>query len=211
MPRLVIIAGPNFSGCSTLADALSKVLLRQNLSANVVSLRDYQYGRHRKFRPDEFEYMVPDPEEINFSKLKEDIYKFSIGIPFRKPQFDTFRMRRLKKAVTVMPADYLIVEGSLGLFDAEVVSASFINIYLDLDLNHCLSRFIQILGNSSLTLQYSAHGAWRYKIRPNNVRNVIPTVSNAVCDHGIMLSGKDELGVNLRVIMEKMASLIPVR
>lgn len=207
MSRLIIISGPNFAGKTSLANCLAKSLQNDGKTTSVISMTDYFKVQKIFGSPSKYEYMISDPDKFDFIALESDILDFIYGREFSRPKFDTKSMKRSSENVLVSPCDYLILEGTLGLYDAGIYCKSFLNVYLDLELVKCFARFLKTIDRSSMQLEREIQAVWNKRIKPLLTKIVIPTVSQAVEPNGLLVKGDNAMHKNLEEIMNKIKNL----
>lgn len=136
----IAITGPSASGKSGLAEKLKKNLGKDNC---IVLCQDnyYKDWSHLKLK---------QRKKINFDALKsfdiallrKHLKYLKQGRGIRMPLYDFVKSKRLKASKEVMPLRFVIIEGLMPFFDAQLRSICDYKIYIDTPSWLCLARRI---------------------------------------------------------------------
>lgn len=136
-PYLISIAGDSSSGKDTLSDALQNILIK----GKSISISGDNYHKWDRGMPMWSIMTHLDPKANNLDQYKDDIFnlKSRKNIVSQNYQHGTGKMTLsfLSKS-----NEFILASGLHALYDQEVVKASDLNIYLDIDEG--LRRFLKI-------------------------------------------------------------------
>lgn len=119
------------------------------------------------------------PESMDIDMLVEKVESLKRGEKTEIPVYSFVKHNREERTTTVYGANVIILEGIYALYDERLRDLMDLKIFVDTDLDVCLSRRIM---RDLVWRGRDFEGAmkqWETFVKPNAVRNVIPTINHA--------------------------------
>lgn len=167
---LIGIAGPSCSGKTTLASALAAALD----SASVLPMDMYYRDLAHLSLPERASVNFDAPGALDWPLLVEHAARLAAGHAVDAPVYDFATHTRSRERRTVLPGNFVVVEGILALHHSELASVFDVRVYVDTPDEVCLARRevrdVRDRGRTleSVRRQYSGH------VRPMAERYVFP-------------------------------------
>lgn len=144
-PIVVAISGPSGSGKTELANALLKQINNHHSIELATLLHEDNYYR------DQSQLTHAQRENINYDHpdafdellLQQHIKALTIGKPIEVPHYNFNTHCRSNKKSVLDPSPIIIIEGILLLARDSLLNEFDLKLYVDTDLDVCLSRRIQ--------------------------------------------------------------------
>lgn len=125
------------------------------------------------------EWDFDTPSSLDLDLLYETVKSLKNGEKTQIPVYSFSKHARTDKTTTIYGANVIIIEGIYALYDKRLLDLMDTKIYVDTDLDVCLSRR---LTRDILYRGRDLSGAikqWETFVKPNAVRYVNPTLDNA--------------------------------
>ena len=134
---IIGIAGGTGSGKSTFTNRI-----KEEFGDRVcVVYYDNYYKAHDDMSFEERKLINYDhPDSFETDLLVEHLHKLKEGIPIRCPVYDYTIHNRTDKTIEIKPADVIIIEGILVLYDRRLAEMMDIKIYVDADADERILR-----------------------------------------------------------------------
>jgi len=191
-----LIGGPTCSGKTTLARAIATAL--PTGACSIITLDSY----YRDLEHVPFEaratHNFDHPDSIDWELVTKHAEILARGEPVDAPEYDFASHGRRARAVTVVPAPIIMIEGLLALHDRNLRVLADLRIFMHVDDATCLARRIlrdteeRGRTEASIAAQYAA------TVRPMAERFILPTRVYADLD----LNGAVQLGTLVDYVME---------
>ncbi len=135
MSHIIAIAGPSCAGKTELARLLARAL-----SAPILPMDAYY--RELDFLPLEsrckFNFDIPDALDHNL--LREHVTCLAAGVPVERPVYDFTVHTRAPVRETLVPGQYLILEGLFALYWDDLRPLLSTKVYVDAPDDVCFAR-----------------------------------------------------------------------
>ncbi|KAG5419408.1 URK1 [Candida metapsilosis] len=125
------------------------------------------------------EYDFDTPSSLDLDAIVETVHTLKRGGKSTIPVYSFAKHARTDKTNTIYGANVIIIEGLYALYDPRLLSMMDLKIYVDTDLDICLSRR---LIRDILYRGRDLNGAikqWTTFVKPNAVKYINPTKENA--------------------------------
>ena len=134
---IIGIAGGTGSGKSTFTNRI-----KEEFGDRVsVIYYDNYYKAHDDMSFEERKLINYDhPDSFETDLLVEHLHKLKEGVPIQCPVYDYSIHNRTDKTIEVKPADVIIIEGILVLYDRRLAEMMDIKIYVDADADERILR-----------------------------------------------------------------------
>ena len=134
---IIGIAGGTGSGKSTFTNRI-----KEEFGDRVcVIYYDNYYKAHDDMSFEERKLINYDhPDSFETDLLVEHLHKLREGIPIRCPVYDYTIHNRTDRTIEIRPADVIIIEGILVLYDRRLAEMMDIKIYVDADADERILR-----------------------------------------------------------------------
>ena len=134
---IIGIAGGTGSGKSTFTNRI-----KEEFGDRVcVVYYDNYYKAHDDMSFEERKLINYDhPDSFETDLLVEHLHKLREGIPIRCPVYDYTIHNRTDRTIEIKPADVIIIEGILVLYDRRLAEMMDIKIYVDADADERILR-----------------------------------------------------------------------
>lgn len=178
-PYIIGMAGNSGSGKTSLSQ---KIIQEINQPWTVLLSFDNFYKplsqeeRQKAFN-NEFDFDTPD--SLDLALLYKVVKSLKNGEKTEIPIYSFNKHDRTNKTTTIYGANVIIIEGIYALYDQRLLDLMDIKIYVDTDLDICLARRLTrdiLYRGRDLT---GAMKQWEKFVKPNAVRYVNTTMSNA--------------------------------
>lgn len=178
-PYIIGVAGNSGSGKTSISQQIIREL---NQPWTVLLSFDNFY---RPLSPDQKkkafnnEWDFDTPSSLDLDALYETVKCLKRGEKAVIPVYSFELHDRTEKTTTIYGANVIIIEGLYALYDQRLLDLMDIKIYVDTDLDICLARR---LTRDILYRGRDLSGAmkqWETFVKPNAVRYLNPTMSNA--------------------------------
>lgn len=178
-PYIIGVAGNSGSGKTSISQ---KVIQELNQPWTVLLSFDNFY---KPLTPEESvkafknEFDFDTPTSLDLDLLVETVKNLKKGNKTEIPVYSFAKHARTDKKTTIYGANVIIIEGIYALYDQRLLDLMDIKVYVDTDLDICLSRR---LTRDILFRGRDLSGAmkqWETFVKPNAVRHVNPTMNNA--------------------------------
>lgn len=138
--KLIIVAGSSGSGKSTI----SKTIL-ENFGAGVAQIvcldRFYLKDKTKLPKVAGTQHANYDhPDAFDWPLARKCIKSLLNGKPTEFPVYNYLTQNRAKKGQIIKPSDIVILEGTLPLYDQELIEMANLKIYVDTSLDECFIR-----------------------------------------------------------------------
>jgi uridine kinase len=194
-PLVVGIAGGTGSGKTTVAKKIINAVGRENVALldQDSYYRDLSYLDIEERRENNFDH----PDSIEFELMKEQIMQLQNGQGVSRPVYSFATSTRTSETIPVQPAEVLIVEGILVLWDKSIRELMDIKIFVetedDIRIIRRLSRDVKERGRS---LQHVID-QYLDTVRPMHLTFVEP--SKRYADLIIPEGGKNQVAISMVV------------
>ena len=140
-PLIIGIAGGSGSGKSTVARNVAQALRTESVAfidmdAYYLSFVDLPIEERRKINWDH-------PDAFDWPLLIEQLERLAAGEAVEKPVYDFVTHTRSHQAVTIPPADVVVIDGILLFSDARVRDLCDVKVFVDADADIRLIRRIR--------------------------------------------------------------------
>ncbi|KAI5965147.1 URK1 [Candida pseudojiufengensis] len=127
----------------------------------------------------ENEHDFDKPDALDLDAVVETIQNLKKGGKAIIPVYSFAKHSRTERTNTIYGANVVIVEGLYALYDERLLSMMDLKIYVDTDLDICLSRrLIRDILYRGRDLKGTIK-QWQYFVKPNAVKYINPTKDNA--------------------------------
>lgn len=134
------IAGGTGAGKTTVAQ---EVTARVEDSAVVIPLDNYYRDLSHLDFEERRQVNYDHPDAFEWDRLRSDLGALLEGRSIEMPQYDFTEHARLDETVTVEPADVIVLEGILALYDEEISDMYDLKVYVETDADVRILRRIQ--------------------------------------------------------------------
>jgi uridine kinase len=190
--KCIAIGGCSGSGKTYFAAALSQHLG----SFTIISIDDYYLGLERMPHSRDQKTTFDHPSAIEWPLLREQVALLLKGHSQMKPVYD-FRNHKRAGFDRVHPADFLIVEGIFGLYDASMNGLAHAKVYMH---SSQILLFVKRLKRDTRERGRTVISTVRQYVKsvyPMLKKHVLPTRANADIIVNNSLSKKD-FGTEIR-------------
>ena len=125
-PILLALVGDSAAGKSTLGDGIAALLGDQRVT--VITTDDYH--KHNRKERSELRLSALHPDCNDLDLLSEHLERLANGIPVKKAPYN-HATGDFDAPRTIVPAEFLIVEGLLGLYSQSLRDRYDVSVYLD--------------------------------------------------------------------------------
>ncbi|EDV27442.1 uncharacterized protein TRIADDRAFT_20888 [Trichoplax adhaerens] len=146
-PFIIGIAGGTASGktsvCKKVIEELDLAENSSNRNAVVAVSQDSFYkdlSPHEKDLAKVGEYNFDHPDAFDEDLMKETMLKIASGKPVNLPIYDRINFKREREVIHIEPADVVIFEGILVLYDKDLRNIMHMKVFVDTDSDTRLSR-----------------------------------------------------------------------
>jgi uridine kinase len=204
-PYLIGIVGGSGSGkTSFLRDLLARLSEKQ---CAVISQDNYYRPIHEQERDANGQPNFDLPTSIHVEHFHADVQKLTRGEAITKTEYTFNHRERQGRAITVEPAEVLILEG-LFLFHYEQISKMLdLRVFIDADLAICKARRLERdaheRGYAAAHVEYQ----WREHVLPAYEKYIVPYREQAhlvVANHADYDAG---IVTVTNLVLQKLASL----
>ncbi|CAH6723000.1 uridine kinase [[Candida] jaroonii] len=178
-PYIIGVAGNSGSGKTSISQ---KIIEHLNQPWTVLLSFDNFYKpltKEQSVKAFNNEWDFDRPESLDLDLLVEVVGKLKKGEKAEIPVYSFASHSRTNKTTTIYGANVIIIEGLYALYDQRLLDMMDIKIYVDTDLDICLSRR---LTRDILYRKRDLSGAmkqWETFVKPNAVKFLNPTMNNA--------------------------------
>lgn len=130
------IAGASSSGKTTLGKKIQELLGKENCF--VISQDNFYKGLPNDVIIDEYNF--DHPEAIDFAKMKKFINDILVNKTAKLPYYDFTQHKSTHNRIINFTGNCIILEGIFSLLDDELCNKMNLKIYVDTDLDICLTR-----------------------------------------------------------------------
>lgn len=134
------IAGGTGAGKTTVA---REVTARVEDSAVVIPLDNYYRDLSHLDFEERRDVNYDHPDAFEWERLRQDLGALLEGQTIEMPQYDFTEHARLEETKTVTPADVIVLEGILALYDDEISSMFDLKVYVETDADVRILRRIK--------------------------------------------------------------------
>ncbi|CCE79948.1 Piso0_003041 [Millerozyma farinosa CBS 7064] len=179
VPYIIGVAGYSASGKTSISQ---KIISEINQPWTVLLSLDNFYkplSKEERKLAFENEFDFDTPSSLDLDLLVEVIKSLKNGKKTEIPIYSFVKHDRTSKTATIYGANVIIIEGIYALYDQRLLDLMDIKIYVDTDLDVCLSRR---LTRDILYRGRDLSGAlkqWEKFVKPDAVRYVYPTINAA--------------------------------
>ncbi|KAK6459541.1 uridine kinase [Scheffersomyces xylosifermentans] len=178
-PYIIGVAGNSGSGKTSISQ---KIIQELNQPWTILLSFDNFYNPlNEEERKQAFNnnFDFDTPESLDLDLLVETVKSLKSGEKTQIPVYSFQHHNRTSKSTTIYGANVIIIEGIYALYDQRLLDLMDLKIYVDTDLDICLSRR---LTRDILYRGRDLAGAikqWETFVKPNAVKYVNPTMNNA--------------------------------
>ena len=169
--KIVALTGGSGSGKSTVLNGLMDYFQGR---VSILSLDDYYRPREELPKDSKGETNYDVPEAINHKGLHKDLQDLSYGKNIELETYTYNRDAMKSDRITIVPSDWLIVEGLFVLHNSEIREMLDIKVYIDATVETRLSRRknrdLTVRGYSPDEVQYQ----WENHVRPADKEFIEP-------------------------------------
>ncbi|KAG2736143.1 hypothetical protein G9P44_000233 [Scheffersomyces stipitis] len=178
-PYIIGVAGNSGSGKTSISQ---KVIQELNQPWTILLSFDNFYNPlNEEERKQAFNnnFDFDTPASLDLDLLVKTVKSLKSGEKTQIPVYSFQHHNRTNKSTTIYGANVIIIEGIYALYDQRLLDLMDLKIYVDTDLDICLSRR---LTRDILYRGRDLAGAikqWETFVKPNAVKHVNPTMNNA--------------------------------
>lgn len=180
-PMMIAIAGASGSGKTTVAKYTTSQLSEIEVELyseppGLVFPMDNYYKDRSHLEPEERVGINYDhPDAFEWDLLREHLYDLKEGKSIERPRYSFVEHTRENETDTIEPADVIIFEGILALYDEDIRELLDYAFFIDTSLDECLARrMLRDIEERGRTPE-SVVEQWRETVRPGYHEFVLPT------------------------------------
>ncbi|MEO0509166.1 MAG: uridine kinase [Verrucomicrobiota bacterium] len=186
-PHIILVAGPSGSGKSTLAQGLAVQLKAEGHACEVIELDNYYRDLSHITEEARNRQNFDQPDAWEKERLISDARSFKSVKAIEMPIYDFSTHLRTPETKTVLPADYIIMEGLFALCYDELNAIADLKIYVGLEDSIALVRRIERDTRERGRSRRSIIAQYETTVQPANEKYIRPSASNAdVQVHGTL-------------------------
>lgn len=198
-PMLIGIGGASGSGKTTIAETIISNLpdiskdLKRNLTAIIFGMDNY-YNDQSNISFEERQKTNYDiPKAFEWPLMKKHISELLQGKIIERPVYSFGEHTREKRIEVIRPADLIIFEGILALYDKDICKMMNYKFFVNTDLDVCLMRRMKRDMEERGRTFESVSKQWEDTVKPSYMKYILPSIKNA--DFSINWEGYTEKSI----------------
>jgi len=184
-PMLIGIGGASGSGKTTIAETIISNLpdiskdLNRSLTAIIFGMDNY-YNDQSNISFEERQKTNYDiPKAFEWPLMKKHLSEFLQGKIIERPVYSFAEHTREKRIEVIRPADLIIFEGILALYDKDICKMMNYKFFVNTDLDVCLMRRMKRDMEERGRTFESISKQWEDTVKPSYIGYILPSIKNA--------------------------------
>jgi uridine kinase len=195
-PHIIGIAGPSSSGKTELA----KQLVLKLPGTSIVSLDSYYRGMEEIPLEARKKVNFDHPDALDWELLHEHLQAMAAGRAFEEPVYSFADYARTGLTRTILPSEFVIVEGLFVLYWPELRSMLDTKVYVQTDPAVCFERRLRRDVAERGRTPESVREQYERTVRPSAEWFVFPTEKFA----DLVVSGEEPLAKSTQAVMHAL-------
>jgi uridine kinase len=197
--RIIGIAGGSGSGKTTLARALARHLGH----ARILAQDSYYIDQSHRFDGDGGSVNFDHPESIDFPLLARHLEALRNGHTVEVPIYDFATHSRSKKTERFIPAELVIVEGTLLFSQPEILKQLDLSVFVDARESVRFSRRLHRDTTERGRTPDGVRKQFERQVKPMHDEFVEPSREQA----DLVVNGEASLDEELKTVLQRLADL----
>ncbi len=184
-PMLIGVTGASGSGKTTIAETIISNLpdiskyLNRNLTGIIFGMDSYYKDQSDITFEERQKTNYDIPDAFEWPLMKKHLSELLQSKRIEKPVYSFAEHTREKRTEITHPADLIIFEGILALYNNEICDLMSYKFFINTDLDVCLMRRMKRDMEERGRTFDSVSKQWEKTVKPSYIRYILPSLKNA--------------------------------